>query len=79
MSAPTITTGKPATPTVVTPTKTPETRPAWDVSVNRFGDVHFKKAMLASAKQFSGINQGQELCMEFQQGKIIITPKVKKA
>lgn len=52
-----------------------ETRPVWDTEINRFGDIHFKKAMIASANKFSGFGQGDKLQIEFQEGKAIISKK----
>ena len=62
---------KPAVPAE----KTYETRPQWPVSVNKFGDLHLKKAMIASMEKFSGLKQGEDLTIEFQTGKLVITKK----
>ena len=54
--------------------KGPNLVPQWPVRINKWGDIHVKKDMLASASHFSQINKGQELKMVFEKGKIVITP-----
>lgn len=44
------------------------------VEVNRYGDIHFKKAMLQSLEHFAGLKAKTPLKMVFEQGKIVIVP-----
>jgi antitoxin component of MazEF toxin-antitoxin module len=50
----------------------------WNVEINKWGDIHFKKGMLASLNKFSNLKQGESLKVEFQDGKIVITKDQKK-
>ena len=55
--------------------KAPAVAPQWPVQINAYGDVHLKKAMIASAMHFAGIGPETEMKMTFEKGKIILTPE----
>jgi len=46
-----------------------------EVCINKWGDIHFKKAMLQNLQKFSGIKQLDKLSMRFLPGKIEIVKK----
>jgi len=46
-----------------------------DCEINKWGDIHFKKAMLEELAKISGIEKGTPLVMSFKKGGIEISKK----
>ena len=45
------------------------------ISINKWGDLHFKKIHKESLQHFSGLLPQTELVMRFEKGQIVITAK----
>ncbi len=52
-----------------------ELKSSYEVEINRYGDIHFKKAMLQSLKHFSSLNACEKLQMQFEKDCIKISRK----
>ena len=50
----------------------------FNIEINRYNDIHFKKKMLLSLAKFSNIFQCENLSMRFEKNKIIIEKKSEK-
>jgi hypothetical protein len=63
--------------------KTNQTKPApqsvWSICINKYGDLHLRKAMLDSLKVLSKIEPGQPLTMTFKPGAISVVAETKQA
>ena len=53
--------------------KTKSNPKSFEVEINIWGDVHFKKAMKESALKYAKIKPLQELRMTFKKGRIVVT------
>ncbi len=49
-----------------------ELKAEYHIEINRYNDIHFKKAMLQSLKHFANLNQLQKLRMRFEKDRIVI-------
>jgi len=53
--------------------KTKSNPKSFEVEINKWGDVHFKKAIKESALKYAKIKPLQELRMTFKKGPIVLT------
>ena len=54
-----------------------ELKNEYQIEINRYNDIHFKKAMLQSLKHFADIDQCKKLKMRFEKNRIIIEKEQK--
>lgn len=59
--------------------KPQQVQTVWQVQINKFGDLHFRKAMLESLKLTSKLEALQNLTMTYRPGCITIVAEAKTA